>query len=52
MDKENVIKALQELRKQEKRKFVQTAELIINLRNFDVFVVADKVYGFGKLRDL
>ena len=23
-----------------------------NLRNFDVFVVADKVYGFGKLRDL
>ncbi len=23
-----------------------------NLRNFDVFVVADKVYNFGKLRNL
>ncbi len=36
MNKESVLKALQELRKQEKRKFTQTAELIINLRNFDV----------------
>jgi len=36
MDKESILKALQELRKQDKRKFVQTAELIINLRNFDV----------------
>jgi len=36
MEKESILKALQELRKQEKRKFIQTAELIINLRNFDV----------------
>jgi len=36
MNKETILKALQELRKLEKRKFVQTAELIINLRNFDV----------------
>ncbi len=35
MDKENIIKALEELRK-EKRKFSQTVDLIINLRNFDV----------------
>lgn len=36
MNKESILKALQELRKQEKRKFIQTAELIINLKNFDV----------------
>ena len=36
MKKESILKAFEELRKQEKRKFVQTAELIINLRNFDV----------------
>lgn len=36
MNKEIILKALQELRKEKKRKFAQTAELIINLRNFDV----------------
>ena len=36
MDKKEILKALEEIRKQKKRKFTQTAELIINLRNFDV----------------
>ena len=36
MDKKEVLKALEEIRKEEKRKFTQTAELIINLRNFDI----------------
>lgn len=36
MDKKDILKALEELRKQDKRKFVQTVELIINLRNFDI----------------
>lgn len=36
MNKEFILKALQELRKGEKRKFSQTVDLIINLRNFDV----------------
>ncbi len=36
MDKKEILKALAELRKDKKRKFTQTAELIINLRNFDV----------------
>lgn len=36
MNKESVLKALEELRKEEKRKFSQTVDLIINLRNFDV----------------
>jgi len=35
MNRENILKALQEVRKTEKRKFSQTAELIINLKNFD-----------------
>lgn len=35
MQKENILKALAELRK-EKRKFSQTVDLIINLRNFDI----------------
>jgi len=35
MKKENVLKALKELRKDKKRKFVQTVDLIINLKNFD-----------------
>ncbi|MBM3233473.1 hypothetical protein FJZ19_00080 [Candidatus Pacearchaeota archaeon] len=36
MNKEEVIKAIQELRKQEARKFKQTIDLIINLKNFDI----------------
>ena len=36
VNKESILKALQELRKEEKRKFSQTAELIINLKNFDI----------------
>lgn len=36
MNKESILKALEELRKEEKRKFSQTADLVINLRNFDV----------------
>lgn len=36
MNKEIILKALQELRKEKKRKFAQTTELIINLKNFDV----------------
>jgi large subunit ribosomal protein L1 len=36
MNKEEIVKSLQELRTQEKKKFSQTADLIINLRNFDV----------------
>jgi len=36
MNKEEVLKAIQELRKQEGRKFKQTVDLIINLKNFDI----------------
>ena len=36
MNKEIILKAMQELRKQEKRKFSQTVDLIINLKNFDI----------------
>jgi len=36
MEKENILKALAELRKEKKRKFSQTVELIINLKNFDI----------------
>lgn len=36
VNKESILKALQELRKEEKRKFSQTADLIINLKNFDI----------------
>ena len=36
MNKENVIKTLEELRKNEKRKFSQSFDLLINLRSFDV----------------
>jgi len=35
MQKEKILKALEELRKSEKRKFIQTADLIVNLKNFD-----------------
>lgn len=34
--KDQIIKALQELKKQRKRKFNQSIDLIINLKNFDV----------------
>src|SRR3989344_7965057 len=34
--KQEIIKALQELRKNEERKFEQTVDLIINLQKFDV----------------
>jgi large subunit ribosomal protein L1 len=49
MDKENIISALATLRKNEKRKFNQTVDLIINLRNFDakkqsINVVAEMPY--------
>ena len=36
MNKESILKALQELRKDKKRKFSQTADIIINLRNFNI----------------
>ena len=36
VNKESILKALQELRKEEKRKFSQTTDLIINLKNFDI----------------
>jgi large subunit ribosomal protein L1 len=36
MKKENILKVLKELRKEKKRKFSQTVDLIINLRNFDI----------------
>ncbi len=36
MNKENILKAIEELRKGKKRKFEQTADLIINLKNFDI----------------
>jgi len=35
MEKEAILKALRELRKDKKRKFQQTVDLVINLRNFD-----------------
>ena len=35
MNKEQVIKALEELRKQNKRKFNQSVDLLINLKSFD-----------------
>jgi len=36
MHKEDILSALAELRKQEKKKFEQTADLIINLKSFDI----------------
>ncbi len=36
MEKKSILNALVELRKGKKRKFVQTVDLIVNLRNFDV----------------
>ena len=36
MNKEEIIKAIEELRKLEKFKFSQTLDLIINLKNFDL----------------
>ena len=36
MNKEAVLKALEELRKNEKRKFNQSIDLIVNLKNFDI----------------
>ena len=36
MQKENILKALAELRKNKRRKFSQTVDLIINLRSFDI----------------
>ena len=36
MNKESILKALQELRKGKERKFKQTVDLIINLKNFDL----------------
>jgi large subunit ribosomal protein L1 len=36
MDKEDVLQALAELRKHEKKKFSQSADLIINLKSFDI----------------
>ncbi len=36
MEKQDILKALAELRKEKKRKFTQTVELIINLKNFDI----------------
>lgn len=36
MNKEDILLALTELRKEEKRKFAQSVDLIINLKNFDI----------------
>lgn len=36
MNKEDILKALEEQRKQEKRKFTQSVDLIVNLKNFDM----------------
>lgn len=36
MEKQDIIKALEELRKEKERKFEQSADLIINLKNFDI----------------
>ena len=36
MEKQDVIKALEELKKNEKRKFSQSVDLIINLQKFDI----------------
>ena len=36
MEKAKVLAVLEELRKQEKKKFSQTADLIVNLKNFDI----------------
>lgn len=36
MNKQNVLDALKKLRENEKRKFSQSVDLIINLRNFDI----------------
>lgn len=36
MNKEEILQALSELRKQEKRKFSQSVDLIINLKSFDI----------------
>jgi len=36
MNKENIISTLNELRKQEKKKFNQSVDLIINLKSFDI----------------
>ena len=36
MENENIVKVLQNLRKQEKRKFEQTIDLIVNLNKFDI----------------
>jgi large subunit ribosomal protein L1 len=36
MNKEEILKALEEIRKQEARKFKQSVDLIINLKNFDI----------------
>lgn len=36
MNKEEILKALEEQRKNEKRKFVQSVDLIVNLKNFDM----------------
>jgi len=36
MKKEDILNALKEIRKEKKRKFSQTVDLVINLRNFDI----------------
>jgi len=36
MEKETVIKALVELRKSEKKKFAQSVDILVNLKNFDI----------------
>lgn len=36
MNKENILKILKELRSEKQRKFAQTVDLIVNLRNFNI----------------
>ena len=53
MEKKDILKVLEELRKESKRKFAQTVDLIINLKSFDVKrenmnLVADLPHVFKK----
>lgn len=51
--KEELKKALEELRKTEKRKFVQTVDLVINLQKFDVKKNSINIFAFvpHKIKD-
>ena len=46
MDKGNILKAIEELKKEKQRKFPQSYDLIINLKNLDVKKEANKFDNF------